>query len=237
MRMPNSTGSGNPDERQNCACAGAQMASASQVIVARMFAEIRLAMNAYLSLSRAFALSLVVHAVVLAWGARLLSVLPSRVPSPSLKVRLAEPLADPAPALAPITAPQPELLLREDTPRKAVTPSLQKAPRLTRAPEPARRADAPADVRLLAGDAARRAAEQVANELFYPPEAIERGLEGEVLVLLFLDVAGNAIAARVESSSGHALLDAAALRAARTLKSLPAGAPREALLPVRFRLR
>ncbi len=173
------------------------------------------------------------HAVVLVWGAWLLSALPSIVPSPSLKVRLAEPLADPA----PLPAPQPELLLREDTPRKAFTPSFQKTPRLTRAPEPARRADAPAEVRLLAGDAARRASEQVAKELFYPPEAIERGLEGEVLVLLFLDEAGNAIAARVEASSGHPLLDAAAVRAARTLKSLPSSAPREALLPVRFRLR
>ena len=55
--------------------------------------------------------------------------------------------------------------------------------------------------------------------------------------MLFLDEAGNAIAARVEASSGHKLLDDAAVRAARTLKALPASAPREALVPVRFRLR
>jgi protein TonB len=71
----------------------------------------------------------------------------------------------------------------------------------------------------------------------YPPEAIERGLQGEALVLIFLDETGNAIAARIETSSGHALLDEAALRAARLLRALPASAPREALLPVRFRLR
>ena len=57
------------------------------------------------------------------------------------------------------------------------------------------------------------------------------------LVLLFLDTGGNAIAARLESSSGHALLDDAAVRAARTLRALPGSAPREALVPVRFRLR
>ena len=79
--------------------------------------------------------------------------------------------------------------------------------------------------------------EQIARELLYPLEAIERGLEGEVLVMLFLDEAGNAIAARVEASSGHKLLDDAAVRAARMLKSLPASAPREALVPVRFRLK
>ena len=58
-----------------------------------------------------------------------------------------------------------------------------------------------------------------------------------MLVLLFLDASGNAIAARLEASSGHALLDDAAVRAARTLRALPDSAPREALLPVRFRLR
>ena len=53
----------------------------------------------------------------------------------------------------------------------------------------------------------------------------------------FLDDAGHVIAARLEASSGHPILDEAAVRAARTLHDLPAGAPREALLPVRFRLR
>ena len=89
----------------------------------------------------------------------------------------------------------------------------------------------------LEGEAALRAVEQLRRALPYPPEAVERGLQGEALVLLFLDASGNAIAARLEASSGHALLDDAALRAARTLRSLPDSAPREVLLPVRFRLR
>jgi hypothetical protein len=63
------------------------------------------------------------------------------------------------------------------------------------------------------------------------------GGEDEALVLLFPDAAGNAVAARPETSSGHALLDAAAVRAARTLRSLPDSAPSAALLPVHFRLR
>ena len=72
---------------------------------------------------------------------------------------------------------------------------------------------------------------------FYPQEAIARGLEGEVLVLIIIDEDGRVTAARVEQGSGHRLLDDAALRAVRSLRSLPADAPREALLPVRFRLR
>jgi protein TonB len=72
---------------------------------------------------------------------------------------------------------------------------------------------------------------------FYPPEAIARGLEGEVLVLIVIDESGHVSGARVEQGSGHRILDDAALRAVRSLRSLPADAPREALLPVRFRLR
>jgi protein TonB len=94
----------------------------------------------------------------------------------------------------------------------------------------------PGAPQILEGEAARRAADQFRRELRYPAEAIERGLQGEALVLLFLDASGNAIAARLEASSGHALLDDAAVQAARSLRSLPYSAPREALVPVRFRL-
>jgi periplasmic protein TonB len=78
---------------------------------------------------------------------------------------------------------------------------------------------------------------QQRDGLFYPAAAIQQGLEGEALVLLLLDPTGAVVAARIEESSGHALLDDAALRAVRRLRSLPADAPAESLLPVRFRLR
>lgn len=71
---------------------------------------------------------------------------------------------------------------------------------------------------------------------FYPADAIAQGQEGEVQVLLILDESGKVSAARVEQGSGHALLDAAALSAVRTLTSLPADAPRQMILPVRFKL-
>ena len=71
---------------------------------------------------------------------------------------------------------------------------------------------------------------------FYPAEAITRGLEGETLVLLIIDENGEVSAARVEQGSGYRILDDAALRAVRSLRSLPANSPRETLLPVRFRL-
>jgi protein TonB len=72
---------------------------------------------------------------------------------------------------------------------------------------------------------------------FYPAEAIAQGLQGQVDVLLVIDETGKVVAARVEQGSGHAILDEAALRAVRSLQSLPADAPRQVVLPVRFRLR
>ena len=188
-------------------------------------------------LGRALALSLVLHAAVIAALAQI--ALPSsrtaRSAPAELKVSLREPLAEPA----TFAQPAPPILL---LPQEALRNANAAAP--LRASRPAdilvaatSAASAPGMLPRLEGEAALRAVEQLRRELPYPPEAIERGLQGEALVLLFLDASGNAIAARLEASSGHALLDDAAVRAARTLRSLPDSAPREVLLPVRFRLR
>lgn len=71
---------------------------------------------------------------------------------------------------------------------------------------------------------------------FYPLEAIQNGWQGEAWVQIFLDADGNVIAARLETSSGYPLLDAAAVNAARSLKSLLHSGLDSAILPVRFRL-
>jgi protein TonB len=85
-------------------------------------------------------------------------------------------------------------------------------------------------------DLVTAASRQVARVLLYPTEAIARGLEGEAVVMLFLDTEGNAAAARLERSSGHPILDDAAVRAARQVRALPTGIAQDFLLPVRFRL-
>ena len=180
-------------------------------------------------LGRALALSLILHAAVIAVVAQL--AIPAfrteRLLQPELKVSLRE-----LPPVMPELPVQPQLLLPQPVPRNA---NAGKPARETRPADSI--AAGTMTVPRLEGEAERKAMEQLRRELPYPPEAIERGLQGEALVLLFLDASGNAIAARLESSSGHALLDEAALRAARSLRSLPDSAPREALFPVRFRLR
>ncbi|PKO36147.1 MAG: energy transducer TonB [Betaproteobacteria bacterium HGW-Betaproteobacteria-6] len=132
----------------------------------------------------------------------------------------------PAPAIPPLSLPeQPE-------PSAAPTPKTARpAP-----PKPAGKTAAPAAKTWT--HAVREHLEKLdAADQFYPAEAIARGQEGEVLVLIIIDETGKVSAARVEQGSGHALLDDAALRAVRSLQSLPADAPRQVVLPVRFRLR
>jgi len=89
--------------------------------------------------------------------------------------------------------------------------------------------------RSLQGVALRRAQAALSKHLFYPPQAVAMGLEGEVILLLSLAENGQLVSAAIARSSGHALLDQAALDAARNIGALP-GNPRQTLFPVSFRL-
>ncbi len=75
----------------------------------------------------------------------------------------------------------------------------------------------------------------------YPDEAIRRGLEGVVMLKLFINANGNVVFVEVVNSSGHPSLDEAAVQALMKWKGKPAtrlGAPipSEEYLPIRFRL-
>lgn len=125
------------------------------------------------------------------------------------------------PPLAPqASAPLPELTLAEEGPL-APPPSLPSDVPQSR-PAAQSRQRPPLD-------------EQLANELLYPPAAIAQGLEGEAWVRLIFDEHGRVSTVSLVQSSGHALLDRAALRAARRLHA-PEATLSELILPVRFRL-
>lgn len=87
----------------------------------------------------------------------------------------------------------------------------------------------------LQGPSLRRAQAALSNHLYYPPEAVAHGLEGDVVLLLVLTDSGRLVSAAVARSSGHPLLDQAALDAAFQLGALP-GNPSQILFPVSFRL-
>jgi protein TonB len=78
---------------------------------------------------------------------------------------------------------------------------------------------------------------RLSEELLYPADALRRGLEGEVVILVALGEGGRILDASIASGSGHQALDDAAVRAVRRLGSLgPASAHKSILLPVRFRI-
>lgn len=173
-------------------------------------------------LSLALAVSLLLHGLPFLPG--LLPASPDKPRSPPMVAELRPP---------PATASQPELMLKEPAP--TVSPATP--PKSSPAPKPRLPRPSPAPGKDGWQTEVKKQLEKLDERgLFYPPEAIAQGRQGEVLVLLILDEHGDVVASRVEQSSGHAILDSAALRAVRSLRSLPADAPRETLLPVRFRL-
>lgn len=100
---------------------------------------------------------------------------------------------------------------------------------------PASSTPAAAAAKKMRGVALQRAQSALSKHLFYPPEAVAAGLEGEVVLLLTLANDGRIITMEIARSSGHPLLDQAALAAAGHIGALP-GNPHQTLLPVSFRL-
>lgn len=159
----------------------------------------------------ALAASLAVHLAVLLpadWW------LPQR-PTPDLP-----PLAVllPPPEAARELATQPEML-------EKLSDAVPSAPSLSPPDKP----------RELKGRALDSALTALTREEFYPREAIQHEIEGRVVLLLTLDAGGRVTGIEVASSSGHAILDDAALKAATRITALPGGR-RQVLLPVEFRL-
>lgn len=183
------------------------------------------------SLLLALALSLLIHGLPFI-GERLTH---SRAVSPPAAPPLTAHLRVPPPPPLPLSVPE--------AAKAAPPPAPVKRP--PRPPEPAKPAQPAKPIPRTTAPAPRNWQSEVRRQLrrlheegrFYPAEAIAQGLEGEATVLLIVDEAGNVVAARLEQGTGHRILDEAALRAARALKALPADAPRETVLPIRFRLR
>lgn len=152
-------------------------------------------------------------------------------PKPPPKPTLTATLAPQLPPPAPVAPPPPELILAKP-PKPETRPPPQ---------PPKQEKQKPGEKQPNSAKTWNQAIAQQLKSLnerhqYYPQEAISQGLQGEVLVLVIIDENGNITAARIEESSGHRLLDDAALRNIQTIRSLPADAPRQAILPLRFKL-
>ena len=77
---------------------------------------------------------------------------------------------------------------------------------------------------------------KLSQHLFYPTEAVERGIEGEVRLILKLNADGGVDEVDIAASSGHAILDNAAIKAAYAMGKLTGATSRELILPVFFQL-
>ena len=163
----------------------------------------------------AFAASLLLHAAVLGGGALLKQPRAKPTPAQTMLEATLRPAEVAEPLIKDTLAEEP--------------PSVLPAP----PPKPAKLADqspAPSGKQIVA------ATRKLAEHVYYPPEAVARGVEGEVRLLLTLAEDGSVLDVAVASGSGHAILDQAAIRAAYAMGRLPGTGQRELLLPVLFRL-
>ena len=170
----------------------------------------------------AFTLSLVLHIGLLVADALNFSSPP---PVPVLQASLRLP---PDPARLPEPPPLPESLLKNTIDPETSEPQPQSPPPPASKPPPTRRPDAKREI--------QTAQRKLSEHIFYPPEAIARGLEGEVRLIITLTPDGRVEDVHVGASSGYPILDNAAIKAAYAAGRLPGTTSRELILPVIFRL-
>lgn len=163
----------------------------------------------------ALALSLALHATVVL---------------PDLLGRLT--VARPAPALRAVLRPPPETPPAEPLLKDTLAPE-EAPPKPESKPKPAAKATTPQAVAKREVQAAQR---KLSQHVYYPPEAVARGLEGEVRLIVKLSANGEVDDVSVAASSGHPLLDNAAIKAAYAMGRLTGATSRELILPVIFRL-
>ena len=133
---------------------------------------------------------------------------------PALQARLQLPPLSKAPP-----APEPDEPLLKNTLEPEEKPA---APEPTPAAQPAK---APAKNTPAAAKREIRAAQRKISELlFYPPEAVARGIEGEVRLILTLSADGAVDDVNLAASSGHPILDNAAIKAAYAMGRLSGAA-------------
>lgn len=171
-------------------------------------------------LTLAIALSLALHGGLLLPDA--LKRLPAAPSPPALQAILRLP-PSPEPPIA-------EALLK-NTLDSETTPEVALAPTVPPAPEKPAAQPRPSVKREV-----QIAQKKISKNVFYPAEAVARGIEGEVRLLITLSEDGSIDDVNVAASSGHPILDNAAIKAAYATGRLSGATSRELILPVIFRL-
>lgn len=143
------------------------------------------------------------------------------------------PVAPPRPALQALLRLPPEPETPPAEPLLKNTLDNEEAPQVSELPPPPVRKGKPASSLRRDVQVAQR---KLSERQFYPPEAVEQGIEGEVRLILTLSADGTVDDVNIAASSGHAILDNAAIKAAYAMGKLTGVTSRELILPVIFRL-
>lgn len=174
-------------------------------------------------LTLAFALSLAVHGAALLPD--FLKRLPAAPPKPPLQAML---------RLAPAAEPRPVEPLLKNTLDEEVAPKEVELPPppppkpVEPAPKPVPKNTQKRDVQI--------AQRKLSEHQFYPPEAVAQNLEGEVVLILKLSDNGTIEDVSVGASSGHRILDNAAVRNAYAVGAFDDVSSRELVVRMYFRL-
>jgi len=152
------------------------------------------------------------------------------------------PVAPPQPALQASLRlpPQPEMppepLLKNTLDAENEVPEEKKPPPPPPPPPALRPSPTPVAEKTAAKREIKVAQRKLSEHLFYPADAVARGLEGEVRLIIKLSVDGAVDDVNIAVSSGYPILDNAAIKAAYAMGKLPGSTSRELILPVIFHL-
>ena len=171
----------------------------------------------------ALALSLALHASLLL--PEMLKRRPVAPPRPALQANLRLP---PMPEIQAAETLLKNTLDREEAPPAHKPPPPAPAPAPAANPQPVPKSPAKREIQV--------AQRKLSEHLYYPPEAVARGIEGEVRLILKLAADGHVDDVSIAASSGHSMLDNAAVKAAYAMGQLTGASSRELILPVIFRL-
>ena len=174
----------------------------------------------------ALALSFALHGAVLVPD--LVKRLPTTPPRPALQAMLRMPPTPEPPRAASLLK---NTLDEEVAPREVEPPPPPPKP-----VEPARKHEPKPVPKNTQKRDIQIAQRKLSEQQFYPPEAVARNIEGEVRLIIKLSDRGEVLDVNVAASSGHAILDNAAIRAAYAMGALTGVTSRELILPVIFRL-
>ena len=174
----------------------------------------------------ALALSFALHGAVLVPD--LVKRLPTTQPRPALQAMLRLP---PTPE-----PPRAESLLKNTLDEEVAPKEVEPPPPSPKPVEPARKPEPKPVPKNPQKRDIQIAQRKLSEQQFYPPEAVAQNIEGEVRLIIKLSDSGEVLDVSVAASSGHAILDNAAIRAAYAMGALTGVTSRELILPVIFRL-